>query len=123
MIQLSLFSINEPNFYDLTLNWLAEYLNTHYPEMKFKIYKYFDEDVIGQTLSNKITFQFSIVDKNDDDKFWSRKEKRYISVNANKKYGDFEGFGYGLDSIEEFKTELNILIPRCKEWIAQSKRK
>ncbi len=123
MNQLNIFSINEPDFYDLTLNWLVEYLNIHYPEMKFKIYEYFGEMVVGQTQSSKIVCQFNIVDKDKNDKFWRRKQKRYIGISARKKYGDFEGMGCGLDSIQEFKTELCVLIPRCKKWIAQGKMK
>ena len=116
--QLKLFTVQEPLFEDVTNNWLLEYLQNEYPEMKFKKYKYFDKEIVGATYSPKVFLSFKVV-RRAEKEYWCRKTDVYISINGQKNYGSFEGFGYGVDSIEEFKKDALNVVERCKKWLKE----
>ena len=63
-IQLNLFNKELPNWANITIEWLLEYLVSLYPEMKFKLFEEEDYDgnnyfCIKQTAFKKVKLEFS----------------------------------------------------------------
>lgn len=117
--QLKLFAIQEPLFEEITNDWLLEYLQNEYPEMEFKKYKHFGKEVVGVTCSPKIQLYFYVYYRTQNDIHWCRDKNVYIGLDGQKNFGSFEGFGCGVDSIEEFKTEALNVVERCKKWLKE----
>lgn len=113
MQQLKLFHIEEPEWINITTEWLLNYLQSEYPEMKFKLFAYADgTNEIEQTFCKKVICKFSIENSADLD-IWQNPV--LIHMDTRKLYGNWGGFCEAVNSMEEFKSELPGYIKSCKE--------
>ena len=117
-IQLNLFNKELPNWANITIEWLLEYLVSLYPEMKFKLFEKEDYDgnnyfCIKQTVFKKVKLEFYL-DEFDSSVTWC-KNRNYISCTTEKEFGNWCGMSAPIDNIEDFLELLPILIKRCKE--------
>lgn len=117
-IQLNLFNKRLPNWSDITIEWLLEYLTSLYPEMKFKLFEKEDYDgnnyfCIKQTVFKKVKLEFYL-DEFDSSVTWC-KNRNYISCVTEKEFGNWYGMSMPIDNIEGFLELLPIQIKRCKE--------
>lgn len=119
-VQLSLFSglveNQDMNIEDITIVWLLKFLDTQYPEMKFQICKYFADGsfAIVQKISKKIDCHFHIGKYNLK---LPQKNHKFIGYSYGKEYGDYYHSAGPIDSIEEFKAKLPIIIQTVKDYI------
>ena len=123
-IQLSLFAPVEPEFKNITTDWLLSFLNTQYPEMKFTTKKHvgwskFIE--ITQNMHNKIEL-YLYVGKHDKNAVTDNKGLKYIGYSYGKEYGDYHHRCGSIDSMEELKKELPIFIKKCKDYVEDYKK-
>ena len=104
--QLKLFSPTEPEWENITLEWLFEYLNSYYPELKFIIDKDYDGRVIGieQSVCKKVRLQFYIA--RYDKCVPGRAGKKFIGGSSERYFGPYCGQTFGFDSMEELKEML-----------------
>lgn len=117
-IQLNLFNKRLPNWSDITIEWLFEYLTSLYPEMKFKLFEEEDYDgnrdfCIKQTAFKKVKFEFYL-DEFCSSVTWCR-NRNYISCTTEQEFGNWSGMSAPIDNMEDFLKLLPILIKGCKE--------
>lgn len=119
MQQLNLFSPIEPKWQHITIDWLFDFLNNQYPEMKFCIDCNVLSDgtpVIRQNLHKKIICSFYI-GRFDDCVTWA-KNRNFIGADYGKCFGDWGRTSYPIDSMEEFREQLPFIIEQSKKNIA-----
>ncbi len=117
-MQLKLF--NKTDSEEITNEWLLSYLQINYPEMLFQEKEHLGGKVIESVLHRKITFSIKIVIK-DEETLWCRKFDKYISICLYKNFGDWRGYGRGIDTIDEFKQIINEFVIRAKEYVNEYK--
>lgn len=116
-IQLNLLN---PLFIDdeFDINYLSEqhlltYLDTMYPDMRFKlINNYFSDNsgIITQSISKKSELYFHI------NKYYKSKNK-FIGYTYGRNYGDYHHHSGPISSINEFKEKLPNIISAAKTYI------
>ena len=116
--QLSLFAPEFPEWKNITIEWLFNYLSMLYPEMKFQLEKYIDwndEECchIIQTAFKKVELTFDIGEY-DDCVTWN-KNKNYVGCGTMQKYGHWSGMGETYDCWEDFKERVPLRIQHCKK--------
>lgn len=123
-IQLNLFSPPEPAWEDITIEWLFNYLNSQYPEMKFTTKEHVGWSKfikITQNMHNRIEL-YLYVGKHDKDAVTDNKGLIYIGYSYGKEYGDYHHRCGSIDSMEELKKELPIFIKKCKDYVEEYKK-
>lgn len=116
MKQLKIFQVEEPAWSEITIDWLFEYLQTEYPEMKFELLTYANgSNEIRQTFTKKARCSFSI-NKDADLTIW--KNSVLVHLGVQKTYGNYCGMGEAVNSMDKFKERLPIYINSCKEHAA-----
>jgi len=116
MLQLNLFTPSEPEWKDITIEWLFEFLNNRYREMKFYIDRnssYDGTPYIRQNLHEKIECSFHIGEF-DIDVNWV-KNRNYIGVSYGKCFGNYGQTSYPIDTMDEFKEYLPRVIEESKK--------
>lgn len=116
MQQLKLFTPVEPEWQDITIEWLFDFLNNQYPEMKFFIDRktsYDGTPYIRQNLHKKIVCQFYI--GKFDKCVEQAKNPNYIGVAYGKCFGNWGQTSCPIDSMEEFKELLPHIIEESKK--------
>lgn len=108
--QLKLFNIVEPKWEDITTEWLLNYLQTEYPEMKFKL---FEDEYIEQTVGKKATCKFYITNGDIDLSIWDN--PLLIHLGVEQKYGSWSGMFRAVNNMKDFKNRLPMYIERCKK--------
>ena len=117
--QLKLFTSEFPEWKNITIEWLYDYLTSLYPEMNFKLVKkenYFDTNKyfsIEQTVYKKVELKFSIGEYNQC-VTWC-KNRNYISCYSMKLFGDWAGHGETFDNMEDFIKLVPLRIKNCKD--------
>lgn len=125
-IQLTLFQI-EPTFSKITIDWLFDYLNKAYPEMKFVIVNDFVDKRarITQTLSKKIELYFHISTYMNS--VPNKGGCKFIGFSYGKEYGDLHHRSGPIDTMEEFKNKLpqihKEVISYMEEYKQRGKKK
>lgn len=128
-LQLSLFAPAEPEWENITLEWLFEYLNTHYPELKFKIEKDYDgkDTWIEQSICKKVRLYFYVDRYDKDCVIPGYAGKKFIGGASERLFGAFSGQSIGFDSMEELKNLLprrvEIFWENVKDYKNHKKRK
>lgn len=125
--QLKLFTPELPEWKNITIEWLYDYLTFLYPEMKFKLIEkenYFDKNKyfsIEQTAYKKVELQFSLGEYAQC--VTTCKNRNYISCSSMKLYGSYAGHGETYDNMEDFIKSVPLRIQRCKENAMEYKNK
>ena len=108
-MQLSFQLIQEPEWNDITLDWLQEYI-TNYSDLKF-IQK--DNGIECCLKKAVLRFSISIVDLKEYT-WWNN--PLLVHFDLSKRKGDYEGLGFAVNNIEDFKKSLIDIIEKFKSW-------
>lgn len=108
--QLRLFNIEEPKWENITTEWLLNYLQSEYPEMRFQL---FDDSIIEQTVNKKATCKFHINNEDIDLTIWDN--PLLIHLGVLQKYDGWSGMGEAVNNINDFKKRLPMYIEQCKK--------
>lgn len=119
-LQLSLFVNLMPKWEDVTMEWLLNYLQHQFPEMKFHYNKRFNHSYISQGISNKVELDFNI--GKYDKCVTNRRSRYYIGCQTQKKFGDWHGRGETFDHMEEFIAMAEKRVEECKQDIKEFNR-
>lgn len=100
---------------DITEEWLLNYLNSNYPDLKFFITdKYFTcEKIIKQGITKKADLRLSI-SKPADVEPWQK--DNLIHLHAEKLHHGFEGMAEAAANFDEFFESLPRYIEKFEEW-------
>lgn len=122
--QQSLFTPSLPEWQNVTIEWLFEYITCLYPEMKFKCFETYNFDgeksiTIKQAAFKKIQLDFGIgeYDKCVD---WC-KNRNYVFCHTGQEFGNWSGSGETWDCMEEFLEFLPLRVEQCKNCFAKYK--
>ena len=108
--QLSLFA--EPTIENVTIEWIYDFLTRNLPQLLWQYEEMIDGSKgIVQKKNKKISISVDI-GKFSDTVTWVN-SKKYIGINAQKNYGDYNGVGMPITSIEEFKEQIYKI---CEEY-------
>ena len=122
--QLNLFTPSLPEWKNITIEWLFDYISSLYPEMKFACIEKEDYDgnkeiVIQQSIFKKANLEFSLGEY-DECVDWV-KNKNYIGCSTEKFFGNWGGMIETYDCMENFIESLPIRIQKFKETIIEYK--
>ena len=123
--QLNLFTPSFPEWKNVTIEWLFDYVSSLYPEIKFECIQKEDYDgnkefVIQQTIFKKAKLEFYLGEY-DDDVYWV-KNKNYIGCNTEKHFDNWCGMSETYACMEDFIKFLPIRIQQFKETVIQYKK-
>ena len=125
-MQLSFQLTQEPEWNDITLDWLQDYI-TRYSDLSFKrkeMWSYYNpqtdkEEMIEEiecVIKNVIlSFHISIVDIKEY--IWW-KNPVLVHIDLHKTKGDYEGLGFAVDNMKDFRNGLIDIVEKFKEWSA-----
>jgi len=109
MQQLRLFQLQEPEWNDITINWLFEYLNAN-TDLKFNLK---DNNVECSVKNVVLNFYISSVDLKEYT-WWTN--SLLVHFDMHKIKGDYQGLGFAVDNMQDFKNRLNEIIEKFKSW-------
>lgn len=112
-MQQSLF--NKPiEWADITEEWLLNYLNSNYPDLKFFITdKYFTgEKIIKQGITKRAELELSIIEPSAD----KHLKGKLVGFRADKLHNGFEGMAEAAANFDEFFESLPRYIRKFEEW-------
>ena len=116
----------EPEWNDITLDWLQDYI-TRYSDLSFKrkeMWSYYNpqtdkEEMIEEiecVIKNVIlSFHISVIDIKEY--IWW-KNPVLVHIDLNKRKGDYEGLGFAVDNMKDFRNGLIDIVEKFKEWSA-----
>ena len=122
-IQLTLFQL-EPNWLDISLNWLLDYLQNNYPDANFQIIREKDWDgeyyeSIHAMSSKRADVYFAINRDGVDLTIWD--SPMIIHCDVQQNYGHQSGMGCAVDNCDDFKMQSQICINSWRNHIANYK--
>ena len=113
--QLKLFNPGLPEWKNITIEWLYDYLTSLYPEMNFQYGEGVDEGekIVKQTAYKKVKLDFGlgIYAESVD---WV-KNRNFISCHSEQEFGHWSGMGETYDNMEDFIKLLPLRIQHCKD--------
>lgn len=110
MQQLSLFQPTEPEWNNITLDWLQEYI-TNYSDLKF-IQK--DNGIECCLKKVVLRFSISIVDLKE---YTCWTNPLLVHFDLHKNGGDYQGLGFAVDNMNNFRKNLIDIIEKFKIWV------
>ena len=121
-MQLSFQLTQEPEWNDITLDWLQEYI-TQYSGLEFKrkdLWNYYNpqtdknEEVEEiECVIKNVCLSFHISETNHPE-IWTN--PILVHFDLSKRKGDYEGLGFCVNNMNDFKKSLIDIIEKFKEW-------
>lgn len=106
--QLSLFN-DSIEWQSITNEWLLDYMNRHFPELKFML----NEDKVSQTRYRYLRL-YLYVDTTDRLDIWDNPVLVHLGVDKLK--GTFEGQGLAVNNIKDFEEQIVRFVSKFYEY-------
>lgn len=123
-MQLSFQLTQEPEWNDITLDWLQEYITQHF-DLSFKRkekWSYYNpqtdkteniEEIECVIKNVCLSFHISIVDLKEYT-WWNN--PLLVHFDMHKTKGDYQGLGFCVNNMNDFKKSLIDIIEKFKSW-------
>lgn len=118
-MQLGLFD-NQLKWENINNNWLLSFLQSSYPQYKFKFFDGFSniEKLIKSTKDKKVELTLYISETKNLD-IW--KNPKLISLSVAKTYGDYSGKSEAVNNFDDFYERLGVYCKKYDEYIENTK--
>ena len=110
--QLSLF--DTPDWLSINNDWLLNYLNQYFPELKFR----YEDDYIAQSRYKGVELYFA-VRKTDKLDIWAN--PILIHLDVSKRKGNYEGQGLAVNNMSDFEEQLERFVVKFYEYVKEAK--
>lgn len=111
-MQLSLFNL-QPEWENITDEWLIDYMNRLYPDLKF-IYVDDAYNKIRQSRYNKVDFSLKVGHDAPLD-IWQNKTLVYLSIES--RIGPYQGVGLACNNFDDLTEQLEKLYKTFKSYL------